>query len=311
MLNVPKIAGRALPRLLALVVALAVGATVTLAGASAAGADTANGRIAHVSLDLAGVGSSQARAYRQFIVDVQAAAGHEWLPNIGETQTNQAALLRADINYDGNTLRLWFTPNNMYLRGFTTAAGVTFAFNDYELGQAMVDLAAAPSPDAGLLPPLNEIRSLPFDSGYIGMVRAAGRDRTNTPMTYANLLASFATLLEATRLPGQDSARALLFFIQYVSEAARFRPVGQMMYDVMNGVEGAGVSGNLQELENDWSALSAWAYELRAGLNPRPYYVGPHFGTINSLRQLTAAMMMLLGNINQAPPPGDFKHDEV
>jgi hypothetical protein len=227
------------------------------------------------------------------------------------TQTNQAALLRVDVTYEGHTLRLWLTPNNMYLRGFTNAAGVTFSFNDFNLQRAMLDLYEARSPDTNLLPNLNAFHQLAYGSGYVDVVREAGRDRTQTPMSYSNLLASLYPLLRVT-VPEQLTARALLFFIQYVSEAARFRPVANMLYGVMNGTTAtAGVPGGLQELENDWSAVSTWAHELRAGLNPRPLYVGPHYGTINSLRQLTAAIMLLLGRINQVPPPGDFKHTEL
>ncbi len=241
---------------------------------------------------------------------MQRAAGHTWAAGIGETQTNQAALLRVDINYDGHTLRLWLTPNNMYLRGFTNNSNQTFAFNDYPLRGEMQAFAEDGSPDARLLPTLGAIQTLPYGSGYIDLTRAAQRDRGGIPLSYSDLLASTYTLLRVTQPEGL-TARALLFFIQYVSEASRFRPVGDMMYEVMNGANHTGVPVDLQELENDWSALSEWAYESRAGSNPHPYNVGPHYGTIRNIPQLVRAMMMLLGNLNQAPPTGDFKHTEL
>ncbi|WP_433171685.1 ribosome-inactivating family protein [Actinoallomurus sp. CA-150999] len=130
----------------------------------------------------------------------------------------------------------------------------------------------------------------------------------NIRLSYDSLLNALATL-RTTRLPDQnpDVARALLFFIQYVSEAARFRPVAagmtRLMTDRRN--EAPGLPDGLQELENDWSALSRYAYEWRNG-NPPPLYVGPAFGRIGSYQQLRQVVMLLLGNLNQVPPPGNL-----
>jgi hypothetical protein len=127
------------------------------------------------------------------------------------------------------------------------------------------------------------------------MTRAAQRDRGDIPLGYPGILAGAYDLLEV-RQPNQVTARALLFFIQYVSEAARFRRVGDMMYDVMNGATHLGVPAGVQELENIWSALSAWGYTTQASA---------------PLEHLVRAMMLLLGNLNQAPPTGDVKHTEL
>ena len=171
MLNLQRTSNTPLNRLLAPVLALAVVVAGGLAGAGSADANTPSNRISHVSLTVAGTPSpQQAAAYGQFIRDVQGAAGQAWTTNLGRTQTNQDALLRADINVLGRTLRLWFTPNNLYLRGFTTESGQTFAFNDddYNLREAMVALAERGSPDINLLPGLGHesFRTLPYSGGY-------------------------------------------------------------------------------------------------------------------------------------------------
>ncbi|WKK23983.1 ribosome-inactivating family protein [Streptomyces olivoreticuli] len=306
MLNVRRIGGRALSRLLVLVLTLAIGATAGLAGAGQAGADTADHRISHITLTLDGSPSAgEADAYDTFLHDVQDAAAHRWDSGVAQTQGNEDALLRVDIRYD-TTLTLWFTPNNMYLRGFTTATGLTFAFNDYPLQQRMT-VFAANSPDRNLLPPGDGHRILPYGSRYGAITDVAGRDRGNTPLSYQSLLNAQASL-QYRRVPDRDPnvARALLFFIQYVSEAARFRPVAARMTGFMLDRRGAapGLSLGLQELENHWSALSRLAYQARNG-NPDPVDVGPHYGHVTSYEQMRQVVMMLLGNLNQAPGPGD------
>ncbi|MGF1425480.1 ribosome-inactivating family protein [Kitasatospora sp. LaBMicrA B282] len=309
MLNIPRAGGRALSRLLALAVALLLGATVLGATAGQAGADTPDNHISNVTLTLTGEPSTQQQqAYGQLIQGMQEAAAHRWDQNVGQTQTNTRALLRVDIIQD-TRLILWFTPNDMYLRGFTTPNGLTFAFNDYPLQQVMADFAAAGSPDRNLLPPAGGHRQLPYRSSYTALTQAAGRDRSTTTVSYQALLDAQATLRTATP-PGRDPAvaRALMFFIQYLSEAARFQPVARGMIRIMQDPEAVapGVPIGLQELENDWSALSRYAYDSLNGNTPPPLTVGPNYGRITSYTQLREVVMLLLGNLNQVPPAGDL-----
>ena len=101
-----------------------------------------------------------------------------------------------------------------------------------------------------------------------------------------------------------------MILIQFIPEAARFRPVNDLMRNIMDSRRVTGVPASVQELENRWDALSRWGYRVEAGVEHDPYYVGPHAGYISSLDQLRRTMMLLLGNLDQAPPDGDFKHGQ-
>ncbi|GGU46816.1 ribosome-inactivating family protein [Streptomyces violascens] len=303
MLNLRRVDGRALSRLLAVLVVLALGLGAGLAGPGRARADTANGRIKNARMTVTQAGRLQAQSYVNFIREVQNAAGHPLAPRLQQTQTNNLALLRADIEFAGQQLQLWITPDNMYLRGFTNAAGDTFAFNDYPLETEMQAFVNAHSPDVSLLP-TGRFRTLPYAASYTAIERAAGRGRDNTPLTHGNLVGSTSTLL-TTGNPNANTAGALLFFIQFVSEAARFRLVAEDIGRGMQGVNtGRGVPAELQELENDWGHASDWAYREIAGHNQPEHNVGRlfdrRFGPFRTLADLAAAVMML-----QGAPGGD------
>ncbi|WP_338703369.1 ribosome-inactivating family protein [Streptomyces sp. Q6] len=292
----------------------AVTLVALFAGVSPAKADTAEGRISHVWYNLYGTGDTPASQYGGFISSLQNAAGHYWWNGIAATQTagRGDSLIRADLNFNGEELRLWFTPNNLYLRGFTNHNGDTwqFADADYNLGEVMENLSHGP--DGGLLPNLGQVQTLSYTSHYNDIVQATdGYSRGNLPYSYS-LLYNHAYQLQYGG-DGSSTAASLLFMIQYTSEAVRFWDVYGVMVDIMR-------NGNTyypalplrqQELENDWSQLSNYARNLQAGRNPAPVYVGPNAGTISNSSQLTSRVRMVIGDPSQVNAVGDWWHTEL
>jgi hypothetical protein len=120
------------------------------------------------------------RDWARFLDSIRDAVGHGFRQDTRITQnanTIPHALLRADLNVTNAaghqiTLRLWFTPNNLYLRGFTTTSDVTYYFHDtdFNLNNEM-DYLRRGSRDSGLLPPANYVR-LPYSGSYASMARS-------------------------------------------------------------------------------------------------------------------------------------------
>ncbi|SCF73557.1 Ribosome inactivating protein [Streptomyces sp. DconLS] len=129
--------------------AIGIGAT----GTAPAQADTYQWWVSHVYMNVGDNASAGQQAqYAGLITSLRNAAGHSWRSGVMPTQTPAShALIRLDLSHSGATLQLWFTPDNLYLRGFTTAAGTTFTFNDYDLRAAMQPATAVGN--NGLLPP--------------------------------------------------------------------------------------------------------------------------------------------------------------
>jgi hypothetical protein len=298
-------------------VILATALTSSFTGAHRANADTYPGRVAHVWLGLGGSPGSESQSqYRVFLDSLHSAAGHAWTNGMMATQSTGTvgqgnALIRVDLNFNDEELRLWVSPDNLYLRGFTNASNETFQFNDSDYDLHSVISGLSQGPNAGLLPPLNQFVTMNFGSNYNSLESAARHGRESMSISYNDLWNS-AYNLQYTYNAGSSTAGSLMFMIQYISEAARFWDV----YGVMSAIMGSDVVYNglpirQQEIENAWDQMTRWGGAAVSGQNPNPYYIGPHAGWISTLAGLAGILWMGLGNPDICNPTGDWGHTEL
>jgi hypothetical protein len=310
--------------LLGLIAALAIALTTLISGIGTAKADTPNWTVSHVYMNLGQPGQSAQSQYYGLIQSLRNAAGHPWRNNVEQTQTSDThSLIRLDLTAplaNGPvTVQLWLTANNLYLRGFTDAAGITYSFNDYDLRGAMQPATSFTS-GGDLLPAAatgGPYVTLPYGSDYNSMVQAAGRGRGDMPISYVALYNAWTGLANAGITGQQSVARAVMFMIQYTSESARFYDVWRVMNNIMgntpiNGVYPPaynGVPTAAQEFENSWGQISQYAINLANGSNPAPLNVGPNAGTLTSFNDVQFHLAEAIGIPTQVSTiPG---HDEL
>ena len=192
-------------------------------------------QIGHVWLNFGAVASqTQQSQYIAFIGSIRRAVGYEFRNGVFATQNAGNELVRVDLTSpDDQTIWLWITPNNLYVRGVTAANGKTYTFNDgdYFLSYAMTRLG-----NNGLLPagPLRSFGTLQFGSNYDSLGQAADRGRESMPISIDDLIGSVNQLAALTGVVNQQAtARSLMFLIQFTSEAARFTDVAGVFEDVM------------------------------------------------------------------------------
>ncbi|MFI7388049.1 ribosome-inactivating family protein [Streptomyces sp. NPDC049813] len=313
----------ALPRkLLSLLVAFIAGISVLTFNAGAAHADTPEYRISHVYANLSEPWANPGRVsgdWGRFLQSLRNAVGHYYSGESSITQNIQTyphSLVRADVNVqnaEGHqaSLRLWFTPNNLYLRGFTTTSvdassssngDVTYYFNDYDLPDRMNGLRAY-SPDRGLLPPANYVR-LPYGGSYPALERPVssggpGVSRDNTEMSYTQFYNSVFHLAYVPAGTTQNNgtnfrttAASLMRMIQATSEAARLRDVQGIIIQMMaNHGYTFTMPALQQELETDWGSLSEYAY---TGTDSPGHNVGPHVPYVTTVARALGYLAILL-----------------
>ncbi|MFD8573470.1 ribosome-inactivating family protein [Streptomyces sp. NPDC059639] len=298
--------------LLAMVAGLA-----TFLSAQPAAADTGEYRISHVYVNMSRPWADQGRMSKDwgaFLQSIRTAAGHSWRGETSITQNVNViphALLRADINVTNaaghqTELRLWFTPNDLYLRGFTTTsvdassadnANVTYWFRDstFNLPNTMENLRS--SPDSGLLPP-PRYSQLPYGGSY-GALRGADASHANTQMSYEALYNSVFQLAyvprNTTQIGGDNyrtTAASLFRMIQVTSEAARLRDVQGMIIQMMaDHSRSFTVPALQQELELDWSHLSDYAWN---NTDAPGHYVGPHVPYVTTVARALGYLAIAL-----------------
>ena len=320
--------------LLGLIAALAVALTF-ISGIGTARADTSSWTVNHVYMNLGPPGQSAQSQYYGLIQSLRDAAGHPFRNNVEATQSgDDHSLIRLDLTApttDGPvTVQLWFTANNLYLRGFVDSFGTLYQFNDYDLRAAMLPAGNFPASSQALLPaaatsnPPGPSVILPYGSDYTSMTQAAQRNRDNMPISYGALANAVLTLADGSRSGYLNIARALMFMIQYTSESARFYDVWRVMNTIMGNtpIPGTnpptypppppaynGVPAAAQEFENNWSGISQYAINLSNGSNPAPYYVGPNAGTLNNFNDVQFHLAEALGIPSQVDP--NPLHDEL
>lgn len=297
--------------------ALATGFAVSPAQTTASMADVPAQSIAHVWLDLVDRPSGTQRAnYSRFLESLRAAAGHSFRNGVLETQTQREnRLIRVDVNTTAHRLILWVTPHNLYVRGYTTENGDSFAFNDadYDLWRTMATIG----PNSLINPPVAQANTalLRFGSSYTQLHRAADINRQDLNIRFSELTSAVNTLATADNPYGSNSqgvARALMFMIQYTSEAARFNDVANIFASIMQQRD---LTRRLPPrdvaLENAWDPISDYA--LRVSQNPRtsPLDV-PSVANFSSINDVAARVAIILGNPDRRIPViGDPSHTEL
>ncbi|MFF4249369.1 ribosome-inactivating family protein [Streptomyces sp. NPDC001822] len=274
-------------RLVSLFAALLIAAVSLISGIGPAKADT-RGNVGHVWFDAVANPDQSAQArYRSFIESLRAAAGHTYRGSTSITQTDGGdtvpALIRVDVNLppaNGQAahLRLWLSPGNLYLRGFTTQNNVTWSFNDFNLQATMNSLRNTSG--GGLLPPANaQYGTLRHNSNYAQIENFAQTNRDALTFNYQGLWNSFFQLAYVDG-PNNGTnpaatARSLLFMTQFVSEAARFHDVFGVMNDIASSRSATyhGIGDLQHSLENNWGPLSRFGVSITNGTSAAPVQV--------------------------------------
>jgi hypothetical protein len=220
-------------------------------------------------------------------------------------------------------ITLWFTADNLYLRGFTNVNGQTFYFNEGPGGYNLATAFYAVSPQFGALGSMSQ---LGYSSNYNSLTNVAGAGRDSIDLSWQSFYNAFYTLgyygiNSSSTYSG--AARSLLLMIQYFSEAARFWDIGGY---ISNTVQ-YDVSGPLplwmQYLENSWARISQYGVDISqnpstppmnvTGMNPN-YYGGSY--TFYSFGDVQRFMAVLLnpGEVNDPAMGGyngDWNRDEL
>lgn len=320
----PVLSQRKPTSVIALFAALLIAAVTFITGAGAAHADTGNYRIAHAYVNMRGEWdnpAAMAGSWGTFLQSIRNSAGHWYAQDTSVTQNGDAlphALLRADLNVVNaqghqTELRLWYTPNNMYLRGFTTTSvdasssangNVTYYFNDSDFNlETEMNYLRGRTQDGALLPPANYQR-LAYSGSYAAMARppaqgGPGVTRDNTQMSYSSLYNSVFQLAYLQRGSEQNggnnfqaTAASLMRIIQATSEAARFRDVQGIIIQMMSNQGYQFTMPALQqELENDWRGLSVYA---TSGTDSPGHYVGSHVPYVTTVARALGYLALAL-----------------
>jgi hypothetical protein len=239
--------------------------------------------------------------------------------------------LRLSATNDQQQIRnliLWFTADDWYLRGFTANDGTTWQFNDSDF-----NLLSQFNDDAQN-PPTGGGSTLSFGSNYNSM-QQQGANRQGLAINWTAIRGAIFGLAGYNGGGGNQAlARNLLLMIQWTSEAIRFNDVYGVMNDVAaNGASYPGLPYFQQRLENDWSAMSNYAYAVAqnpaagsltvVGANPsQGNDTAPPAGTgstgvplvLNTLVDIFRYLAMLnanANNVNNGGPSGDWNHAEL
>ncbi|MBB6271782.1 hypothetical protein HDF26_002239 [Pedobacter cryoconitis] len=232
--------------------------------AFSARADVPSNRIAYIDFNMNApgnhTGSSMQSRYAQLITEIRNATGHTFRQNVLATQGNSnPGIIRIRLISGATQALLWISPQDLYLRGFTNTHGQTFQFRDpeYDLVNQLRDLEY----QAGT------ITTLSFGSNYNALegTRAANRGREAIPLNYNSFWNTFFNLAFMNDPTGsrlQGCAQSLLTMIQVTSEAVRFNDVYNLIYDAMGSGSYTGLPAFQQRLENEWGAMSIWAFTI-------------------------------------------------
>jgi Ribosome inactivating protein len=276
-------------------------------------------QIGHLWLNFGAVPSqTQGSQYVAFLASLRQAVGNNFRNGVLATQNAGNELVRVDLTSpDGHTIWLWFTPNNLYVRGVTAADGTTYTFNDgdYFLWRDMVALGAGRAGQNPLMPVSPQrFNTLNFGSNYNSLRQAAGRGRENMPISMNDLIGSVNQL--ATLQPGgvnqEATARSLSFLIQFTSEAARFWDVAGVFTDVMTRPDSNyhGLPDLQQHIENSWDQITRYAYAVTQNpATPSLNVIGVQ--RLNNFGDVQRRVAILMGQPNFVSSTGDWSHTEL
>lgn len=290
-------------------------------------ADVPDGQLAHVYMNVGDNGTpTQQSQYQGLIQSLRAAAGHPFRNGVMQTQSGGTGLIHLTLTVPAGTLRLWITPQDLYVRGFTNVYGETYYFDDagFNFTQVM-DQANA----WGAIPNPSGTISLGYGSNYNNMSQIAGGGRERLQISYQTFRdavynLAWTSLTAAHRNYDQAKvARSLMLMIQLMSEAARFNDVYGVGSDIMgsNSPVYNGLPLPQQYLENSWASISNYGYAVSQNPNTAPLNVtgidpfnlgGPAtLWSFNDVQRYLAMMTSNPWNSNTGGISGDWSHTEL
>ena len=197
--------------------------------------------------------------------------------NHGQNADLIPMMLTDQTNGGQVTITLWFTADNLYLRGFTNAYGETFYFYERpdQYGNPGYNLATAFLTRGPGFGPAGYMSQLGYGGGYNVLIRAGGLPRANLSLSWGNFYSYFYTLAHHTSGGNSGpSATALTLMIQYFSEAARFTDIyGFISANVNSYNADFRLPSWQQNLENSWSRISDFAISITNNPSEPPLFV--------------------------------------
>ncbi|QYX78676.1 ribosome-inactivating family protein [Streptomyces akebiae] len=130
------------------------------------------------------------------------------------------------------------------------------------------------------------VHDTPFDGSYLSLERQVG-DRANIPLSPNSVRQAVRDLSRSGSTNAQQ-ARGMIVLIQAISEAARFRPIEELIRNTYT-TEAATPSPAILELENSWDPMSEIAHR---------HVNNPNDEVINTLMRTHAGVLGDLGITN-------------
>lgn len=214
--------------------------------------------------------------YNSMLHQLREAAGDQFGTNRYSysliTQSNEHGLVFLDITLPTNhTVRLIFTASDMYLRGFRNSQGEVFQFNERFNGNQTLANRLGLEPAN---PHYQYPHTLSFNGTYPRLQTAANIDRRHVSISYNSIINALETLANYRGPNSTNSvtiARSLLLIIQWTSEAARFRPIQNVMLRALgDSTHSITLNDHQVELENNWDFLSGAAQDFTRHPEARP-----------------------------------------
>lgn len=268
--------------------------------------------VADITLPLSFAGSGQMNAYSNFLVQLRQAVGNQYRDSVGQTQTEDSGIVRVSMTDGFGGIYLYIEPRNLYLRGFSTWGNgnqnlYEFNDNEFNLRSRLEALGILPS---------GFVHGLGFSSNYNSLVQTADRGRENMPISWGDLIGSWTNLANATPTGNEMFyARSLMFMIQLTSEAARFTDVEGVMraITVNGGTRYAGLPMLQQRLENEWTAIGNFGYQVSQNPSASPLTI-----LINSSSTMTFSSwqqvqqrLSILNTLGARTDSGDWRFSEL
>lgn|GEM_PF-2554517 len=301
---------------LALVVVTVLAALCGLLGVGTAAADTENGQVTRIVLDLGQSPSSPSLAartrYQQAISELRRGVAHGFRPGVLVNQNYRGGMVRVELQMrtaggEPGAVIVWINPQDVYVVAYTNQANQTYFLNDTDNGTR--DQIRAAVGAGGVFATLN------FGGNYNSLRGVAGRDIGNTPISWDSF-ANAVLGLGATTDPfqrQQQVARDLMVSIQFLSEAARFNAVYNRTSNAMAGQSSNGLPALEESLERHWASISQYGVAISQNPATRPRYIDPVIGTLGNWTAVARYLALILGVfiLPEAPVGGSTAHTEL
>ncbi|MFE2529214.1 ribosome-inactivating family protein [Streptomyces sp. NPDC059382] len=192
--------------------------------------------------------------------------------NVTQTTTEAGRLIQVRVLDTNNehVASVYIWADNLYVAGFYSPRSNThWAFHDREQ-----QFQQALGVSARFMPNTGNYNSLP-----------GGNDRQNLVFTPNSMYNAMRQLNNVTSY-NDNVGRALLVATQIFSESARFAPILNRVYGNIISHQANALGDGYAGLENQWGAISQFAYNLRHGQPASINILGRVITSFAALRQL-------------------------